>query len=253
MAETKKLDEFVTALRSMIENRESGAFFITTPERHSAILTVKEGSISGLKYRQKKDYEAASALADKEGLNFRKASTPTELPGSSAVDTRSVLAVFSGKNSESTLETAQESAPGGTVSKTQRIARDVGGAQPEEPNPPEEAAHQEKTPDRAKAEPPRNIAEPPAARERPGLAPAAGPQPGREPGREQDVDLEAVRARFISAVGPIGSMLFDEVVEHMGKKKARSPEGVSVLVSELASEISDKMESKRFQEDILGE
>src|SRR5699024_2005726 len=86
----------------------------------------------------------------------RQASTPTELPGSYAVDTRSVLGILSGKSGDAAQAAPKEeetnrisksaSTPSGTVSKVQQIARDVGRNQTDMPNPLEESSPSEEAP-----------------------------------------------------------------------------------------------------------
>lgn len=89
------LGEFLTTLRSACESRLSAAFFITTENHHSAMITLSHGQITGLKYRFSRGYDAASAIAKVSGLRFRQAEGPTELPGEAALNTSAVLEILS--------------------------------------------------------------------------------------------------------------------------------------------------------------
>src|SRR5699024_9653148 len=146
------------------------------------------------------------------------------------------------------------STPSGTVSKVQQIARDVGRNQTDMPNPLEESSPSEeapppkKSPERGRRETSRKPEEAAVVQKSPGKT----PPPGRATRSERVVDLETIRMHFISAVGPIGSMLFDEAVDLLGKREARTSAGASALVRKLASEISDEAEAERFREEALG-
>lgn len=89
------LGEFLTTLRSACESRLSAAFFITTDNHHSAIITLSKGQITGLKYRFSRGYDAASSIAKVSGLRFRQAEGPIELPGEAALNTPAVLEILS--------------------------------------------------------------------------------------------------------------------------------------------------------------
>ena len=89
MSDPVPLDNLITALRSATEGGKSGAFFITTENQHSAMITLRSGMITGLKFRSARGYDAASALAKVDSLKYQTAAEPTELPGESDINTRS--------------------------------------------------------------------------------------------------------------------------------------------------------------------
>lgn len=88
------LEELVAALRSATEHGKSGAFFITTEQQHSAMITLARGRITGMKYRQARGYDAAAALAGMAQLKYQAASEPTELPGEGDLNTRAILEIL---------------------------------------------------------------------------------------------------------------------------------------------------------------
>lgn len=61
------------------------------------------------------------------------------------------------------------------------------------------------------------------------------------------LDLVDLRARYISAIGPIGGALFDEAVDALGDA-CGTPEGNRQLVKELARQIDEDDEAIRFRQ-----
>ena len=94
MSEFVPLSDLVSALRAATDGGKSGAFFITTENQHSAMVTLSAGTITGLKFRQARGYDAASALAQINQLKFKSAAEPTELPGETDLNTRAVLEIL---------------------------------------------------------------------------------------------------------------------------------------------------------------
>ena len=172
MSDLVPLDNLITALRSATDSGKSGAFFITTENQHSAMITLKSGAVTGLKFRSARGYDAASALAKVARLKYQTAADPTELPGEAEVNTRAVLEIL---------------ATGGS-------GEQEGGGE------------------------------------------AAAPR---------DVDLDAIRSRYIAAIGPIAGALFDEAVTEMGDSIG-SREGVDQLIRKRAVQNDDKAEAERF-------
>lgn len=180
MSELVPLDNLVADLRAAVEEGKSGAFFITTQDRHSAMITLDDGTITGVKYRSARGYDAAQALAASAHVKYQSAAEPTELPG------------------EATLESA-------------RVLGILATATP--PPAPERAADAD-------------------------AGPAATPA----------IDLEALRARYIAAIGPIAGTLFDEAVDELGDDLG-SEEGTETLIRRLAAQIDDEHEARRFLAD----
>lgn len=172
MSELVPLDNLVTALRSATDGGKSGAFFITTENQHSAMITLADGKITGLKYRQARGYDAASALAQITQLKYQSAAEPTELPGEADLNTRAVLEILTTGNAGAG-ETAAAAA---------------------------------------------------------------------------SLDLDGLRERYVSAIGPIGGALFDEIVDELGDKLG-TPEGARLLVDRLAEQIDEEDEARRFRQD----
>lgn len=173
MSELVPLENLVTALRSATDGGKSGAFFITTENQHSAMITLADGKITGLKYRQARGYDAASALAQITQLKYQSAAEPTELPGEADLNTRAVLEILSTGNAE---------AGGSAATATSSL------------------------------------------------------------------DLDGLRERYVSAIGPIGGALFDEVVDELGDKLG-TPEGAGLLIERLAEQIDEEDEARRFRQD----
>lgn len=172
MSELVPLKNLVTALRSATDGGKSGAFFITTESQHSAMITLADGKITGLKYRQARGYDAASALAQIAQLKYQSAAEPTELPGEADLNTRAVLEILSTGDAEA------------------------------------------------------------------GTAAAA----------TSSLDLDGLRERYVSAIGPIGGALFDEIVDELGDKLG-TPEGTGLLIDRLAEQIDEEDEARRFRQD----
>ena len=173
MSDPVPLSNLVSALKSATEGGKSGAFFITTDQQHSAMVTLFKGTITGVKYRNIRGYNAASSLAAVAQLKYQSAAEPTELPGETALNTKAVLEILTtGDTSEST----------------------EGG----------------------------------------------GPAPA--------IDLDDLRQRYISAIGPIGGALFDEAVDDLGDSIGTA-EGVRQLVDKLAEHIDDDGEASSFRSD----
>lgn len=175
MSDPVPLSNLVSALKSATEGGKSGAFFITTDQQHSAMVTLSKGTITGVKFRNTRGYDAASSLAQVAQLKYQSAAEPTELPGESALNTRAVLEILT------TGETSEDTAGGG------------------------------------------------------GARPAA-------------VDLDNLRQRYISAIGPIGGALFDEAVDDLGAEIGTA-EGAKQLVEKLAAQIDDEGEASSFRRD----
>lgn len=173
MSELVPLENLVTALRSATDGGKSGAFFITTESQHSAMITIADGKITGLKYRQARGYDAASALAQIAQLKYQSAAEPTELPGEADLNTRAVLEILSTGNS----------GPGENAARA-----------------------------------------------------------------ASSLDLDSLRERYVSAIGPIGGALFDEVVDELGDKLG-TPEGTGMLIERLAEQIDEEDEARRFRQD----
>lgn len=185
MAEFVALPELLKALRSAVSASKSGAFFITSSDQHSAMLTLDKGRVTGVKYRNTRGYDAARAIAAVDQVRFQTGAEPTELPGESGLDTETVLAILEGK------------------------AADAGAAS--------------------------------------GAAPA-GADSG-EAGGSIDADLDAIRDRYIAAIGPIGGALFDEEYQAMGGG-ALSRAGYAELIEKLAAQIDDDAEANSFRGDV---
>lgn len=173
MSNLVPLANLVTALRAATSGKKSGAFFITTESQHSAMITLSEGTITGLKYRQARGYDAASALAQITQLKYQTAADPTELPGESDLNTRAILEILA-----------------------------TGSAEP-------------------------------------GAAAAAS--------SASSIDLDALREQYVSAIGPIGGALFDEVVDDLGDQLG-TPDGTRKLIEQLAEQIDDEAEAKKFRQ-----
>lgn len=113
MAEFVALPELTKALHAAVNGNKSGAFFITSPEQHSAMITLDKGHITGVKYRNTRGYDAAKAIAALDRVRFQTGAEPTELPGQVELDTRTVLATLgsSGRDSEATASPAGDDTP----------------------------------------------------------------------------------------------------------------------------------------------
>lgn len=181
MSDAVPLTNLVTALKKATEGKKSGAFFITTEDKHSAMVTLSKGHITGVKYRNTRGYDAATSLSQSNQLKFQSAADPTELPGESPLNTQAVLDILS------TGESSAAQAGGGGAQ---------GGA-------------------------------------------SAGPA----------LDLDAVRERYISAIGPIGGALFDELVDDLGDDIG-TPEGAQQLIEKLVAQIDDESEAASFRKDV---
>jgi hypothetical protein len=94
MSDFVPLNKLITALKAATSSGKSGAFFITTQDQHSAMVTLKGGAITGIKFRNTRGHEAAAALAKIESLKYQSAAEPTELPGESALNTATVLEIL---------------------------------------------------------------------------------------------------------------------------------------------------------------
>lgn len=173
MSEPVPLSNLVNALKAATDAGKSGAFFITTDQQHSAMVTLSGGTITGVKFRNTRGYDAATSLSKVGQLKYQSAAEPTELPGETALNTETVLEI---------LRTGESS----------------------------------------------------AASDR-GAAPA--------------IDLDAVRQRYISAIGPIGGALFDEAVEDLGTELGK-PAGVRQLIERLVEQIDDESEAASFRSDV---
>lgn len=173
MSELVPLSNLVTALKAATDGGKSGAFFITTDQQHSAMVTLSAGGITGVKFRNTRGYDAATSLSKVGQLKFQSAAEPTELPGETALNTAAVLEI---------LSTGESDAVSGD-----------------------------------------------------GTAPA--------------IDLDTVRQRYISAIGPIGGALFDEAVEDF-RGELGKPAGARQLIERLVEQIDDEGEAASFRNDV---
>lgn len=174
MSEFVPLNNLITALRGATDGGKSGAFFITTEDQHSAMITLSNGTITGLKFRSARGYDAASALAEVARLRYQTAAEPTELPGETDINTRAVLEILATGSTDESPGAAEAQAPG--------------------------------------------------------------------------VDLDALRSRYIAAIGPIAGALFDEAVEEVGDALG-TPDGIEQLIQKLAAQIDDQNEADSFLRD----
>jgi hypothetical protein len=172
MSELVPLSNLVSALKAATDAGKSGAFFITTDQQHSAMVTLSGGTITGVKFRNTRGYDAATSLSRVGQLKYQSAAEPTELPGETALNTAAVLEI---------LTTGESDAVSGE-----------------------------------------------------GAPPA--------------IDLDAVRQRYIAAIGPIGGALFDEAVEELGSELSK-PAGVRALIEKLVEQIDDEAEAASFRSD----
>ena len=180
MSELVPLDNLASDLDTATRGGKSGAFFITTEDQHSAMITLRDGTITGFKFRSARGYDAASALARVARMRYQTAAEPTELPGDTALDTRSVLEILRGA----------------------------------------------------------------------GRAPASdeSPEPDAAATAEPLIDLDALRNRYIGAIGPVAGALFDEAVEETGDSLS-STEGANRFIEKLAAQIDDAAEAESFVQD----
>ena len=96
MSDYVALDDLLNDLIAAVRAGESGAFFITTDNQHSAMVTVAEGALTGIQYRQQRGHAAAEALSQVQRLKYRAADAPTRIPGTESIDTETALAILSG-------------------------------------------------------------------------------------------------------------------------------------------------------------
>ena len=94
MSDFVPLTNLVAAVKAATEGGKSGAFFITTDQQHSAMVTLKGGTITGVKFRNTRGYDAATSLAGIEQVKFQSAAEPTELPGEAPLNTGAVLEIL---------------------------------------------------------------------------------------------------------------------------------------------------------------
>jgi len=179
MADFVPLNDFIDAVRSAVDRRRSGAFFLTSPEQHSAMLTLDGGRITGVKYRNTRGYEAAEHIAGFSQVRFQTSADLTELPGQPSLDTSAVLAILA------------DGGKGGKEGRTVTTAAPQGVSQ------------------------------------------------------EQ---LDALRSRYIRAIGPIGGAIFDEELG-VEDTDALDNKALSELIDRLAEQIDDAAERGRFRED----
>jgi len=180
MADFVTLNEFTQALQSAVDRGRSGAFFLTSPDQHSAMITLSAGRITGVKYRNMRGYDAASAIAQFGQVRFQTSPDLTELPGQPSLDTASVLAQLSGNE--------MQQANTGTAA----------------PVPQGMSAEQ----------------------------------------------LDALRNRYIQAIGPIGGAIFDEETATLDDGALNS-QGLSELIDRLAEQIDDENERESFRRDAV--
>lgn len=102
MAEQVPVGELSKAVQQAVSAGKSCAFFITSADQHSAMITLEKGAISGLKYRNTRGYDAASAIAGLGTVRFQVAAEPTALPGEGDLNTRAVIEILSSGGSDAT-------------------------------------------------------------------------------------------------------------------------------------------------------
>lgn len=180
MADFVALNEFTEALRSAVDGGRSGAFFLTSPDQHSAMITLSNGRITGVKYRSMRGYEAAEVIAGFGQVRFQTSPDLTELPGQPSIDTGSILAMLS---SNQTQSADTESGPGTPA--------------------------------------PQSISS------------------------EQ---FNALRNRYIQAIGPIGGAIFDEEAATLDDQTPSGQE-LSRFIDRLAEQIDDEKERESFRRD----
>lgn len=100
MAEFVALSELLKAVRNAVAGNKSGAFFITSRDQHSAMITLQRGRITGVKYRNVRGYEAARIIAGIDTVRFQTGAEPTELPGEEPLDTQTVLGTLEAVDAE---------------------------------------------------------------------------------------------------------------------------------------------------------
>lgn len=76
-----------------------------------------------------------------------------------------------------------------------------------------------------------------------------GAVPAEPAGGAIPVDLDALRARYVAAIGPIGAALLDEAVDDLGDSLA-APGGVERLIEKLVDQIDDEAEAVSFVRDV---
>lgn len=106
MSEPVPLSNLVAALKAATDAGKSGAFFITTDQQHSAMVTLKGGAITGVKFRNTRGYDAATSLSKVGQLKYQSAAEPTELPGEIAVNTAAVLEILTTGDSRAAADEA---------------------------------------------------------------------------------------------------------------------------------------------------
>lgn len=180
MADFVPLNEFIEALRSAVDRGRSGAFFLTSPDQHSAMITLSNGRVTGVKYRNMRGYEAAKVIAGFGQVRFQTSPDLTELPGQPSIDTGSILAMLSG---DPTQSPDSESGP-------------------------------------------------------------ATPAP-QSMSAEQ---FDALRNRYIQAIGPIGGAIFDEEAASLDSEPT-SGQALSQFIDQLAEQIDDDNERESFRRD----
>lgn len=180
MADFVTLNEFTEALRSAVDGGRSGAFFLTSPDQHSAMVTLSNGRITGVKYRNMRGYEAAEAIAGFSQVRFQTSPDLTELPGQPSLDTGSILATLRG---DATQSADTESAPA-TVA----------------------------------------------------------------PQSMSSEQFDALRNRYIQAIGPIGGAIFDDEAAGLDGQ-APSGQELSQFIDRLAEQIDDDNERESFRRD----
>lgn len=94
MSDLVPMNNLVTALKAATDGGKSGAFFITTDQQHSAMVTLSGGTITGVKYRNTRGYDAATSLSQVAQVKYQSAGEPTELPGETALNTTAVLEIL---------------------------------------------------------------------------------------------------------------------------------------------------------------
>lgn len=77
-------------------------------------------------------------------------------------------------------------------------------------------------------------------------------KPGAVPSAPESVsiDLDAVRNRYVEIIGPIGGIMFEQIVDDLGDV-VTTPDGYRQLIEQLSEHIEDKAENQRFRKQLL--
>lgn len=64
------------------------------------------------------------------------------------------------------------------------------------------------------------------------------------------IDLDAVRSRYVDLIGPIGGVMFEQIVDDLGDV-VTTPDGYRQLIEQLSEHIEDEAENQRFRKQLL--